>query len=473
MKHIINSLGFKIHPNRNTSNRLKVVVISFLSFGMLSCESFVDIDPPSNTLITETVFEDAATVESAMANIYYKLREQGMVSGSFGLSVNLGMYADELDYYGTSTNPSNIYNHTIASNNITVLSWWNHAYNIIYATNDVINGLEQASSLSPALKARYKGQALFVRAYMHSLLLGLYGEIPYVNSTDYVTNSTVVRQPIDMVYEHIIDDLNKAVSVMSDSGAIGERVIPNQSAALALLSRMYLYTENWEKAEETSSKVISMFPLETDINKVFLKNSAETIWQFKPEGKSVKNTQEAQLLIIGFLPTRGYAISNSLLNAFEPNDLRRTKWIGSISNGITTLRFAYKYKETLSSTTTSLEYSIIFRVSEQYLIRAEARAHQNNPLGSQQDLNTIRQRAGLGTISTMDTNLLFDAILKERRVELFTEHGQRWHDLIRLGQANTILSSLKPNWKPTDVLFPIPNSEIQINPNLKPQNSGY
>jgi hypothetical protein len=473
MKHTKNSPGLKANPNIRAIKHLKVVVVCYLILGMVSCESFVDIDPPSNTLITETVFEDAATVESAMANIYYKMREQGMVSGNFGLSINLGIYADELDYYGTSPNPLNLYNHTIASNNATIQSWWNHAYNIIYAANDVIYGIGHSPGLPWELQNRCKGQALFVRAYMHSLLVGLYGDIPYITTTDYVSNTNVARQPVNTVYGQIIDDLKMAIDFMDGPVTTGERVIPNRSVAHALLSRMYLYTENWEKAEEIASKLISTISLEADINNVFLKSSSETIWQFKPEGKSIKNTQEAQLLIIGFLPTSGYAISNSLLNAFEPNDLRRSKWIGSITNGSTTLHFAHKYKETINSTTASLEYAIIFRVSEQYLIRAEARAHQNNPVGAQQDLNAIRQRAGLGNVLTTDTSMLIEAIIKERRVELFTEHGQRWNDLTRLGKVDAILSPVKTNWRATDILLPIPNSEIEINPNLKPQNSGY
>jgi hypothetical protein len=236
---------------------------------------------------------------------------------------------------------------------------------------------------------------------------------------------------------------------------------------------MYLYTENWEQAEATASMLINSMALEADINKVFLKNSAETIWQFQPEGKSIMNTQEGQILIIRLLPTRGYAISNGLWHAFEPDDLRRAAWIGTITDGASSLHFAYKYKETLSSTTASLEYAIIFRLSEQYLIRAEARAQQNNLVGAQEDVNAIRHRAGLSPVLTTDANALRNVIQKERRVELFTEHGQRWNDLVRSGQADAVLSAIKPNWRSTDVLLPIPQSEIEINPNLKPQNPGY
>lgn len=454
---------------------LTKIFACFLILGMISCESFVEIDPPNNTIITESIFESDATIESALANIYYKMREGGMVSGNFGLSIALGIYTDELEYYGNNNNQLNLYNHNVFANDITISSWWNHAYNIIYASNDIIEGIDNSTTLLPETKAQYKGQAFFVRAYMHSLLVALFGDIPYVSTTDHASNSKEIRMPVQKVYEHIIADLNNAITFLDSSDASKERVIPNQSAANALLSRMYLYTQKWEKAEETSSKLISTFTLETDVQKVFLKHASETIWQFKPEGKNIKNTQEGQILVINFVPTQGYGLSDSLLTAFETGDLRATNWINSITStdGLTTIYYPYKYKETINTTANSLEYSIIFRLAEQYLIRAEARAHLGAISDAQNDLNTIRNRAGLNDIATTDAMALIDAIHQERRVELFTEHGHRWFDLNRIGRADEALRAIKPNWRLTNVLLPIPETELRLNPNLKPQNSGY
>ena len=361
------------HLNRIKMDAIKMLVFLVTSINMTSCESFLEIDAPKNKLISETVFEDASTVESALANIYYKMREQGMVSGNFGLSVSMGAYADELDYYGRNTNLLNIYNHGITAYDPTVLSWWNQAYNLIYAANDIIQGMDKATTLNVEDRERFKGQALFVRAFVHSLLVGLYGDIPYITTKNYIENGAVSRMPIHTVYEEIINDLNGAIGLLDD-GNVGERVVPTRSAAKALLARIYLYHGDWELAEVTAGDVIGTRMLETDISKVFLKNASETLWQLKPGGPSIKNTQEAQRLIITAIPTQGYALSNNLLTAFEDGDLRRTYWVGSITSadGLTTLYFAHKYKQTINTTTQSLEYSILFRLAEQYLIRAEA-----------------------------------------------------------------------------------------------------
>tara|TARA_R110002051_G_scaffold200208_1_gene267122 strand:- start:2264 stop:3694 length:1431 start_codon:yes stop_codon:yes gene_type:complete len=458
----------------NTFGIFKMAMLSFIFICIISCESFLEIDPPKDKLVNETLFQDVALVEGALANIYYKMREQGMVSGTSGLSTSMGVYTDELKYIGDSDDRLRLENHTVTALHPTMSDWWSNAYNLIYAANDIIKGVENSNNLSIEEKETFKGQALFVRAYLHSLLVGLFGDVPYVSTPNYLENNVATRTPKNEVYNNIIRDLNLATPLLEDVSE--ERVVPNKSAAQALLARMYLYVENWAMAEITATSVIDAHVLEPDVSKVFLKESQETLWQFKP-GASIRNTLEAIALIIQAVPTTtGYPLADNLLVAFEPNDLRRANWVGSKSsaNGLETLYFAYKYKEPLVNIRQPiLEYSIIFRLAEQYLIRAEARAHLDKIGEAQEDLNAIRNRAGLGNTTASNTNELLDAILQERQVELFTEHGQRWFDLKRLGNPAEVLAPIKPGWRNTDILLPIPETELLANPNLKPQNDGY
>ena len=88
-------------------------------------------------------------------------------------------------------------------------------------------------------------------------------------------------------------------------------------------------------------------------------------------------------------------------------------------------------------------------------------------------LNAIRERALLPPSELTDSAGLMEAILRERRIELFTEHGHRFFDLKRKGMATEVLRPTKPNWDLTDALLPVPESELLINPNLLPQNEGY
>ena len=186
------------------------------------------------------------------------------------------------------------------------------------------------------------------------------------------------------------------------------------------------------------------------------------------------NTREAEQLIIQAVPGQNYALTENLLEAFETGDQRKNHWVASISDLDNTVTFHYPYKyKARFNVTESLEHSIQFRLAEQYLIRAEALLALGNVTGARSDVNRIRSRAGLPNSTAITAGELFSAILAERRVELFTEQGHRWFDLKRSGRATEQLGSTKPNWEETDVLLPVPESELEINPNLLPQNQGY
>lgn len=451
----------------------KLLITIIVLFGLISCEPFVEVEPPKERLISETVFEDAATVESALANIYVKMRQEGLVSGNFGLSISMGIYTDELDYFGTSPDILKLYSHNVLASDGSISNWWNHAYNLIYASNAIIEGVGQSETLNEVDKNKLIGQALFVRAYVHSLLTALFGEVPYITTTDYIKNNIATRSTVNEVYQKMIKDLNSAANMLEGLDMNSENVLPNQHVVQALLARLHLYSEDWIQAEAMATQLIDGYELE-DIDKVFLKNSKETLWQLKL-GDNPVNTYEALQLIIAFIPTQGLALTDGLLNTFEPNDLRFEHWTDSITSGdgLTTLYYAHKYKATQNTTTEPEEYPVVFRLAEQYLLRAEARAHLGNIPGAQEDINRIRNRAGLDDTSANNKIALIDAIVQERRVELFTEQGHRWFDLNRWDLSDDLLAPLKSGWRNTDVLFPIPEVELELNPNLKPQNSGY
>lgn len=441
---------------------------------LMGCSEFIEVAPPKNIMVFKTVFNDPATVESALANLYYSMREKGLVSGNYGLITKMGIYSDELDYFGFDPNLLEFYQNRLSSYNTDIMTWWSQAFNVIYSANDIIKGLEDSSGLDEIEKNKYIGQALFVRAYLHSLLVSLFGDVPYITSTDYTLNNKVPRMAEKEVYDAIIADLLNAEMLLGNTDvANDERVIADQFVVKALLARMYLYTGQWEKAESMSTALIDVFKLEADLDKVFLKESVETIWQLK-SGQSPRNTQEANQMIILFVPGQIYALTERLLAAFEEGDERKDAWINSISDteNKVVLYYAHKYKARLT-VTEFVEYSIQFRLAEQYLIRAEGRLQSGNLIGAAEDLNSIRNRAGLSNVMATEKDILLEAILRERRVELFTEQGHRWFDLKRTGRANDVLGAFKPNWIATKVLLPIPEAELEMNPNLLPQNQGY
>jgi hypothetical protein len=108
-----------------------------------------------------------------------------------------------------------------------------------------------------------------------------------------------------------------------------------------------------------------------------------------------------------------------------------------------------------------------------YLIRSEARARQGELSNAKDDLNVIRNTAGLGNTTAVTQNEILDAILHERQVELFSEFGHRFFDLKRFNALDSALSNVKADWNSTDALFPLPQTELNLNPNIGPQNPGY
>ncbi|RFN60336.1 RagB/SusD family nutrient uptake outer membrane protein [Marixanthomonas ophiurae] len=452
---------------------LKILLSFTLIILFISCEDYLEVDFPQDQLTGNEVFNNEATATAVLTDMYAKLRDNTLLTGTQGLSYYMGLYADELDYYGSVGNDAfNFYNHTILPTNNSIGSIWNRSYNLIYSSNSLIEGVSNSTSLTEDEKQNLLGEGYFIRGFVHYYLLQLFGDIPYIKTTDYEINNQVKRMTADKVYQNIIEDLVHARDLLSQEYLTGERIRPNKGSASALLARVYLYNGQYSKATMESSLILenNKYSLVSNLDDVFLKNSASTIWQLKPQNGST--TKEGFTFIIPTAPPVDVALRPAFVDSFEIGDNRRSNWVGEVADGTGTYYFPFKYKQR-DETGSSLEYSIVFRLAEQYLIRAEARAFENNLVGAKRDLNIIRNRAGLSDTDASTKTDILNAIQKERKFELFTEHGMRWFDLKRTGTANNILSPIKPGWKVTDVLFPLPENELLINQNLQPQNPGY
>lgn len=441
-----------------------------------SCDSFVDVDLPSSQLTSPTVFEEPATANAAMTDIYAKLRDTGLLTGyGSGMHSALGAYADELDYHGTVDGGTTFfYNNTLLPSNGDSALWWSASYNQIYSANAVYEGVNASTKLSQTVKDQLMGESLFVRAMLHFYLVNLYGDVPYITTTDYLQNQVVHRMPTSDVYTHIIADLETAQTLLPANYFGGLRVRPNRFVATALLARVYLYHGDYEAASNAASAVLNetgTYNLGIDLDTTFLKDSPSTLWQLIPQVEG-RNTDEGATYIFTAGPPPFVALRSELVNAFEVGDERKVHWIKAVTDGSATWYHAYKYKEP-TFTGSTLEYSIVFRLSEQYLIRAEARARQGFLTGAKDDLDVIRNLAGLPNSTAVSQPDILAAIVQERRVEFFTEGGHRFFDLKRAQQLDAALSPIKPGWNSTDALLPLPETELLLNPNLLPQNPGY
>ena len=449
---------------------IKLALVILTIFGLLSCQKFLEIPPPTTQAQTSVVFSNDQSALSALAGLYSQLGQTSLSLLNGGVTVYAGLSAGEL--YNTS--PDGNWD-PFATNSLTpenaVLSsrFWQHAYRTIYGANSILEGL-RSSSVTDSLKRQVRGEVLTVRALYYFYLVNLFGDVPLITGTDYRFNSNLSRTAVPAIYSAITADLLEAKSLLPTTYPSTARGRINKWAVTALLARVYLYAMNWSAAEQQSTEVINS-PLYNlvPLAGVFGSNSNETIWQLIRDNN---NTAEAATFVpasSSVKPT--LALSTHALNAFPAGDGRKGTWLGKATVSGTDYFYPAKYKARTSTPIT--EYQVVFRLVEQYLIRAEARARQNNATGAAADLNAVRLRAGLPVTTETSPLGLLAAIEKERQCELFAEWGHRWLDLKRNGKIDAVLSIEKPGaWQSTDALYPIPFYELQTNPQLI-QNPGY
>jgi hypothetical protein len=460
----------KINKKRQTWK----VLISALCV-LFACEEFVNIDPPRTDLTKAVVFKNDATANAAMIDIYYGMMLTGFASGSTSSITYFGTFSSDEQLCYSVDIVQEFSDNELTQQNGFVLALWSEMFKTIFKANSLIEGIAESRSVSEGLKIQLVGEAKFIRAFCYFYLVNLFGDVPLVVTTDYITNANIPRTPSVEVYQQIIKDLIDAQNVLPRNYAFAgnERVRANSWAATALLARTYLHIEEWNSAELEATKIIqntTLFTLVPGLDSVFHKNSTEAILQFHTTFWP-NDYLTFRVYAENGGPTDG-AFRPAFLNNFEANDQRLTQWVRSVDAGGTMYFYPGKYQ----NHTKAEEYSTLFRLAEIYLIRAEARAQlDNNINGSREDLNTIRQRAGLGETLAHDKATLIAAIEHERIVELFTEQGLRWMDLKRTDRADAVLAPIKGStWQSTDVLYPIPLSQLLNDPAMKDaQNPGY
>lgn len=451
----------------NTSTLITSIRTILLLLSCLSCHDFVKIDPPRTELVKETVFENDATAESAMTDIYFSLKSGGFASGGANsISLFASFSSDEQIFHSTNSVVDYLQfnNNELRADNPFLNILWSGIYSTIFKANSIIEGLTSSTGVSPQTKERLIGEAKFIRAFCYFYLVNLWGDIPLALTSDYKQNNTLQRSAINDVYTQVVQDLQDAVNVLPEDYSLSnnERVRANKWVATALLSRVFLYTEEWSNAEEESSKLIAneMFSLETELTEVFRGQSSEAIFQLWSQ---VYPLDRSSFAVFSFGPPFG-AMRPEYVNAYEQDDQRWAMWGRTrVVNGVT-YQYYLKYFDFSSP---PLDYTTVFRLAEQYLIRAEARLNQDKLELAAEDVNIIRSRAGLFNTASTTAEELFNDIVLERKAELVEEWGHRWLDLKRWNLAAEILSPIKSGWHNNDMYFPIPEAQIINNPAIK------
>ena len=452
-----------------------MLYIGFTLVLVASCKKFIDIPPPSYQLVSDKVFTSDGTATSAVSGIYSEMMLNQTQFCASAVTLYCGLYSDEMTYYSTSDRDEFISSQLTQSSHAFLSSaFWAPAYKYIYAANICIEKLGNSTAIAPTLKDRLLGEAKFIRAFCFFYLAQLFGDVPLTLTSDYKVNQSLSRSAYSKVLDQIILDLKDAKALLPEQYTGTERIRPNKWAAASLLARVYLYSGKWSEAKQESDEIINsnLYRLSHLLNHVFLKESIETIWQLQPVNPNWNTWEGKEILFETTSAPPTYILRESLVHSFETGDKRKESWIASRIYLGENVDFPYKYKVYGNNAPVTENY-IVFRLAEIYLIRAEAKLNLKDHLGATGDINLIRARAGLQNINTPDEHALREALISERRHELFAEWGHRFLDLKRWGKIDGVMNALKlSTWDSFRSLWPIPYNQINTNPNLS-QNPGY
>lgn len=474
--------------------------IMILSIPLLyGCKKFIEVEAPVTSINSGNVYNSDFTAASVLTGVYADIAEGLSSGGLASMTLFPALSSDELTLYGGVTSAATNFI-PYYTNSLTNLSVQNHSasiYSTIYTINSAIEGLAASNTLTLSVKQQLLGEAKFMRGFCYFYLVNIYGDVPLVLTTDYKINSVIARSSKSMIYNQITTDLKEAQILLSDKYLKGdamtayapgteERVRPTKWAATALLARVYLFNRNWSDADREATSVInhsSLYQM-TNLSNTFLKNNTEAIWQLQPVTLGF-NAEAARIFLLPASGPSSYHnlyLSHYLTDSFESNDLRAKAWVNSVTVKGTTYYYPYKYKVLTQEIT---EYTVVFRLAEQYLIRAEARIQNSDIENGIADLNLIRDRATdktQGAIQlpklsiSLGKNDALKAVLHERQVELFMEWGHRWFDLKRMGYIDEVMGKVTKEkggtWNTNWQLYPFYVEDLIRDPNLV-QNIGY
>ncbi len=458
------------------------IIILFICFTVIQlngCSKFVELEPASGIVPTKLVFENEQTALSAVGGVYIRLTTNSSVFSNSGLSRLAGLLADDLVAPASNPNIDPFFQNNLNATNGQVSSAiYNPAYQIIYSSTAVIEGLENSQTIPESSKKQMLGEMLAIRSLVYSVLVQLFGDVPLVVSTDYRINAQLPRASVQAVLLQLEKDLQRATEILQEKYPSTGKLRINKHAASAMLARVFLLAGKWSKAENAATSVIgsSMYQINNsgNLSQVFLKNSPETLWEVAPASDVSVPGDASQFLPANANALPNYVLSPTMFDSFEQGDVRKRDWIGKNTVNGSDYYYPRKYRQQSNAGGPPNEYQIVLRIPDLYLLRAEARAQQNSLPDALSDLNLIRVRAGLSPLlSFSEKTALLSRVQQERRVEFFAEWGHRWFDLKRFGNIDQVLSIVKgANWSSTDALLPFPETELLANPFLH-QNPGY
>jgi hypothetical protein len=472
----------------------KFLTVGIMLIGACGCKKELSA-PPKNAKVEGNTILDQATSQIALNGAYYNFANATNIKTGWQQHQILpAQFAGYLGYgFGAYPYEDNLTEGTSGS-------YWDESYRALNSTNGVIKGVNELADnkFTGNRKKEIIAEAKFIRAYSHFKLLSYYGEWYKIGSVQGVllrdelstlTNITKKRSTVKESYDFILADLNE---VIANGPVSNPNHYATKWAAMLLKMRVLMsraQTGDYAEVIALADNIIQNSPyvLEASQQNLFHTvglSSKEVILGIKPQALQSSDP---------YSKTRQYYpgasslyVAKGALKDLYANDPRVTWMIGAANPNTqyspNTFYFnKYNAQGSAPSTLTETDYAM--RLTEVYLLKAEAVLRSGGSLATAKTLiHQIQEKAGITAVSNnfhylaVESASTADALLlelyKETSKSMVGEDGSEWMALLRFPLATVM--QLKPTiTSQIQYIIPVPKSEFIYNPQFGEQNTGY
>lgn len=480
----------------------KIAIFTFASLLIIGCsEEFLEVD--SREIIEAEDRDENFTPEDFVTGVYGMFTEFDYAFAYLGITEIISDNADKGSApTDTGTDKQLLDDLQFTSTVPSVETMWEHWYKTIGRANYAIAFAEQEGGTN---SDRLIAETKFLRAYTYFFLVRGFGGVTIQGEVEFVGDEPIIDPEVDLstrnteeeVYAYIEQDLIDAINVLPSKSeyATNDLGRATSGAAQALLSKVYLYQEEWSAAVEQANAVISsgeysLEPNYEDVWREYSENGVESIFEIQARGEPIAHgvnqySQTQGPRSDGVINGWGFNTpSENLVEAFdaEGDEIRKnatiifageTLWDGTeISSSAENPRYNEKAYSSANLGAGDGDKNIrVLRYAEILLIKAEAEAQLGNIAAAEDALNEVRQRVDLDPVTGLAQQELIEKIWNERRLELAFEHD-RWFDITRTGEAPEAMAEHGKDFQDRHYLFPIPATQINQTPEME-QNPGW
>ncbi|WP_158859320.1 RagB/SusD family nutrient uptake outer membrane protein [Lunatibacter salilacus] len=489
---------------------------------LISCEDFLEKNPTTQ-ISSPTFWKTQNDADMALAGVYSRLNVNSFnYEGVYSLDIMAGDANEGAQSLGASSTGSFALGNMEAVSGGLLANIYNECYRGVGSCNFFLANIDNVD-MPENVRTIYKAEVQFLRGLFYFNLVDFYGGVPLYTTPVTIEEGTIAKSTKEQVYAQVLSDLDFAIANLpnTDYSSGGHAV---RGSALALKSRVLLNMSDWTGAAAAAKQVMDegQFSLSDNYKTMFLAegqtNNPEIMFSTKYLNPDNSSQQDIRVLWHGIWNPRGelrdayecidglpitasplYDPTNWKLNrdprleenirAFTDPAIKASgevvqfAWNGISQTGLSPVKGGNVETLPIDYSTRSEQDWILIRYAEVLLNFAEATNEAQGPTAAVYDaINDLRARPGVEMPSLpagLTKEQMRDRIWNERRVE-FPFEGMRYRDIRRWKLAETYINTLvEPGSNIQRVfdpakhyLFPFPQSEIDINPNLV-QNPGY